>query len=80
METYENGHRFTSCSLYESRLHEPYDYARDGLANKTLSHKIVETTNPLLQSILSYYEYALVFMLKFGDNLKQFKNFNWKNR
>ena len=78
--SYENGHRFNEAKSFETKLHMPYDYAEEGLAKHILSHKITETTNPLLRAVLDYYEYAIIYMLKFADNLKQFKNYNWKNR
>lgn len=80
MNTFENGHRFRNNYLYETTLHQPYDYERNGLIKHIVSNKISGTENPLLSKILSFYEYSIVYMFKFADNLKNFKNFNWKNR
>ena len=72
--------RYKNYTLYESKLHQPYDYERYGFVNKILSNKIVNTNNTILKVILQYYEKSFVFVMKYIDRLKHFKNYNWVNR
>ena len=58
----------------------PYDYRRKGLLKRVMSAPIVNTTNPVTKFMLDVYEYAIVFVLKYVDVLKNFKNVHWKNR
>ena len=74
------GTRYKSFDLYENKLHQPYDYQKYGLVNRILSNKIVNSKNNVLQKILMYYEKSFVFVMKFVDRLKHFKNYNWVNR
>ena len=80
MEVHANGYRYYHNDEYETKLHQPYDYAKKGLIRHLLSHSIVETTNPILKIILQYYEKTLIFLMKYVDILKNFKNYNWQNR
>ncbi len=75
-----NGARFKNYSLWETTKQTPYDYERDGLVKRILSKPITDTDNPILQTILKYYETSIVFLLKYIDILKNFKNIHWKNR
>ena len=79
MEIKENGHRFVNNYKWEELKNQPYAYAQEGLIKHLLSHKIVESKNPLLKFVLDYYESSLVYFLKAADSLKNFHNFNWKN-
>lgn len=80
MEYRENGTRFRDYHLWEDRKHSSYDYERNGLVKYILSNKIVNSENPVLKFILNYYEKSIIFILKYIDNLKNFKNYHWKNR
>lgn len=80
MKVFENGHRWINNDLWEKKLNQPYDYQKNGLLNKLLSHTIVETKNPVTQIVLQYYEKSLIFLMQYIDILKNFKNYNWKNR
>lgn len=72
--------RYKNYTLYENKLHQPYDYERYGLIEKIVSNKLANTTNSILKVILSYYEKSFVFVMKYVDRLKHFKNYNWANR
>lgn len=74
------GTRYKQYPLYEDELHKPYDYERYGLIDKIASNKLANTTNSILKVILSYYEKSFVFVMKYVDRLKHFKNYNWVNR
>ena len=80
MEHYVNGHRFENDYKWEHKLDQPYDYAKHGLIKHLLSHKIIESKNKILQNLLQYYEKTFVFLMKYVDILKNFKNPHWKNR
>ena len=74
------GTRYKNYKVYEAKLHQPYDYEKYGLMNKILSNKIIKTNNKTLKVILSFYEKSFVFVMKYIDRLKHFKNYNWVNR
>ena len=80
MQYRENGTRYTNYCLWESKKYSVYDYERNGLLKHIMSHKIVESTNPILQSVLLYYEKSIIFVLKYIDRLRHFKNYHAKNR
>lgn len=80
MQYKENGTRYKGYYLWEDRKNTPYDYERFGLLKHIMSNKIVESKNPILQFILGYYEKSLIFLMKYIDRLKNFKNYHWKNR
>ena len=80
MKIRENGHRFSDNYKWEDLKNQPYNYAKDGLVRHLISHKITESDNTLLQYILHFYENSIIYSFKAADILKNFKNFNWKNR
>ena len=80
MEYRENGTRFKNYCEWESHVQSPYDYERNGLLKHIISRNIVDTKNHVLKAILTYYEKTIVFLLKYVDRLKHFKNYHWKNR
>lgn len=79
MNIEENNARFANYYKWETRLHEPYNYLRNGLVKHLLSPRIVESKNSFLQSVLSIYETSIEYVLKSIDYVKNFKNYNWKN-
>ena len=76
----DNGNRYKHYQHWEHVKNAPYDYERYGLLNKIMSNRIYNTTNEALKVILSYYERSLIFVMKYVDRLKHFKNPYWKNR
>lgn len=76
----DNGNRYKHYQHWENVKNAPYDYERYGLLNKIMSNRIYNTTNEALKVILSYYERSLIFVMKYVDRLKHFKNPYWKNR
>lgn len=76
----ENYSRFKHYGLWESKKNELYNYERDGLLSKIISNKIIGTTSKPLQIVLNYYEWSLIFLLKYIDKLKHFKNPHYSNR
>ena len=80
METRNNGMRFFDYRNWENIKHQPYDYTKDGLLQHIMSNSIVNTTNPVLKFLLQYVETSLIFVMKYTDILKNFKNIHWKNR
>ena len=80
MQYRDNGVRYKDYCLWEDRKNSPYDYERYGLLKHIMSNKIVSTNNSILQFVLSYYEKSLIYVMKYIDRLKNFKNYHWKNR
>lgn len=75
-----NGTRFKVYKLWESTKQTPYDYEGQGLVKKIVSKPIAKTDNTILQTVLKFYESSIVFLLKYTDILKHFKDVHWKNR
>lgn len=80
MQYRENGTRYKDYCLWEDKKNSLYDYKRNGLLKHIMSNKIVNSNSSILQFILSYYEKSLMFVMKYVDRLKHFKNYHWKNR
>ena len=75
-----NGERFKLYKLWNETKQTPYDYENNGLVKKIVSKPIADTDNPVLKSVLKYYESSIIFLLKYIDILKHFKDIHWKNR
>lgn len=75
-----NGTRYEEYKLWENTKQTPYDYKGQGLVKRIISKPISQTDNPILQSVLKFYESSIVFLLKYTDILKHFKDVHWKNR
>lgn len=80
MEVRSNGTRFNNYREWENVRNASYDYAKDGLLKHIISPAIVNTNNPVLLVILQFVESSLMFVMKYTDILKNFKNTHWKNR
>jgi hypothetical protein len=80
MEARSNGTRFSNYDSWEVAKHTPYNYAKNGLLKHIMSSVIVNTTNPILQIILQFVETSLIFVMKYVDILKNFKNIHYRNR
>lgn len=80
MEARENGKRFVNYRAWEDIKRKPYDYERDGLLKHLMSPSIVYTDNRYLKTILDFVENSLIFVMKYVDILKNFKNPYWRNR
>jgi hypothetical protein len=80
METNSNGTRFKNYYLWENRKNMPYDYSREGLLKHIMSPVILNTKNTALKILLDYIESSFIFIMKYTDILKNFKNIHWKNR
>ena len=80
MEVRANGMRFNNYYKWETSKHMPYDYAKHGLLNHIMSPAIVNTNNNALKILLQYVESSLMFVMKYTDILKNFKNIHWSNR
>lgn len=80
MEIRQSGTRYNKYYMWEDKKNIPYDYERNGLLNRILSPKIANTDNTVLKIVLQYYEKSLIFLMRYTDILKNFKNIHWKNR
>lgn len=75
-----NGKRYDNYHNWEVVKYNGYNYEKFGLLQKIMSNKIVNTNNNVLKIILNYYETSLIFLMRYVDILKNFKNTCWKNR
>jgi hypothetical protein len=80
MEQNINGTRFRDYCLWEDKKYAPYDYARNGLLKHIMSPIILETKSQPLRLVLNYLESSFIFLMKYVDILKHFKNPHWSNR
>lgn len=76
----DNGYKYKDYFKWESKKQAPYNYEGLGLIRHLLSNRIVNTNNSVLKIVLNYYEKSIIYMLKYVDRLKNFKNYHWKNR
>lgn len=75
-----NGTKYKGYRELSRKLYEPYDYEKYGLLDKIMSHQIAQSTNTALSIIKCYFEKSLIFLMKYTDFLKNFKNIHYKNR
>lgn len=80
MEIRNNGTRFINYDEWEIIKNKPYNYVKHGLLNHIMSKSIVNTNNTVLHILLQYVETSLVFIMRYTDILKNFKNIHWQNR
>lgn len=75
-----NGTRYKVYKYWEDIKQAPYDYENHGLVKRIVSKPLANTDNPVLKIVLQFYESSIVFLLKYVDILKHFKDVHWKNR
>lgn len=80
MKTNPNGSRYRNFYKWENVKNNGYDYEKKGLLKRIMSSSIVNTNNAALRTMLDFYEASLIFVMKYIDILKNFKNPCWKNR
>lgn len=78
--TYNSGYKYRNYDLWDDKKNTPYNYEKYGLLKHILSPKITSTKNIVLRIVLEYYEKSLMFLMKYTDILKNFKNIHWRNR
>ena len=74
------GSRYYDYPLWNRTKNAPYDYERRGLINHLLSSTIYNTKNTVTKFVLGFYESSLIFLMKYVDRLKHFKDPAWRNR
>lgn len=79
MEIRPIGSRRRYIKNYEVSNNQAYDYERYGLLNKVLPKVICETENTSTRAVLRFVEYILVWLMRYVDDLKNFKNWNYKD-
>lgn len=79
MEIRPIGSRRRYIKNYEVSNNQAYDYERYGLLNKVLPKVICETKNTSTRTVLRFVEYILVWLMRYVDDLKNFKNWNYKD-
>lgn len=80
MEIRTNGTRYIRYKTWNKTKNESYDYEKNGLLKHLMSHKIIEAENSVTQFILQYFEKSMIFLMRYVDELKNFKNIHYKNR
>lgn len=80
MEIRSNGARFENYYKWEIVKNTAYDYTKHGLLKYIMSPIIVDTNNATLKVLLQYVESSFIFVMKYIDILKNFKNIHWTNR
>lgn len=78
MQVFDNNYKYNEYENFNKLLNQPYNYNKQGLANKILSNKLTSSKNTLLNFIIQYWEKSFIYCMKYVDELKNFKNFNWK--
>lgn len=79
MKVKPNETRFYNYKLWNIEKYAPYDYERHGLIKHLLSPNITNTKNQTTSVILQFYEKSLIYLMKYVDRLKHFKDAGWKN-
>lgn len=79
MEIRPIGSRRRYIKNYEVSNNQAYDYERYGLLNKVLPKVICKTKNTSTRAVLRFVEYILVWLMRYVDDLKNFKNWNYKD-
>lgn len=73
----ESGTRCSYLKFFEHQLHLPYDYEEEGLMNKVLPPHVVAATAPTTQALIQFMDKLFTWLMKYVDELKQFKNYNY---
>jgi len=79
MEIRPLGDRRKYIKEYEISNYKEYDYEKHGLLNKVLPKVIYNTKNTTTRAVLRFVEYILVWLMKYVDILKNFKNWNYRD-
>ena len=88
MNTYSNGYRFYNYDKWGDIKKEEYDYVRNGLFNRIMSHVIVSAAtdengnwkNNLLGNILKFAENSLIIAMDGVKRLQHFHDIGYMNR
>lgn len=70
--------RYEYLQDYNRSKHNPYDYRKNGLLNRMMSPVITNTSNRTTRLVLDFVEAAFVFILDYVDELRNFKNWNYR--
>lgn len=77
MEFRIRGTRRNEFAKHNIERNLSYDYEKEGLINKLLPKVIWQTKNTTTQAMLKYIEATMVWLMKYVDRLKNFKNWNY---
>lgn len=80
MQVRKNGFRYEKYKTWGIPPDTTYDYCNNGIIKHMFSNKIANSKNQTLGIILNYFEQSIIFLLKYIDELKYFKDYNRKNR
>lgn len=78
MEYRAPGTKYDYISKCEQSKYAPYDYKNKGILPQVLPKVITQTKNKTTQIVLQLIETTTIFLLKYVDELKYFKNWNYR--
>lgn len=74
MKYYPEHKRYAYFKALDDAKHMPYDFEKQGILENCLPEIITKTTNKTTNAILRFTERTFVFICKYIDELKYFKD------
>ena len=78
MEYRTPGTKYQNSGQYDLTMHKPFDYKKHGLLKQMLPKVITNTKNSTTKLVLEFVEHAMLFLISYVDELKNFKNPNFR--
>lgn len=72
------GTRWKYTKQHSHIKHKPYDYEDEGLLIRLLPERITTTENATTRAVLAFVEDVCVRLLKYVDELRYFKDWNYR--
>lgn len=74
MEYRTPGTKYQNIGQHDMTMHKPFDYKKHGLLKQMLPKVITNTKNSTTKLVLEFVEHAMIFLISYVDELKNFKN------
>lgn len=74
MEYRTPGTKYQNSGQHDMVMHKPFDYKKHGLLKQMLPKVITNTKNSTTKLVLEFVEHAMIFLISYVDELKNFKN------
>ena len=78
MEYRASGTKYQNIGQHDIVMHKPFNYKKYGLLKQLLPKVITNTTNTTTRLVLDFVEHSMLFLISYVDELKNFKNPNFK--
>lgn len=78
MEYRTPGTKYQTLGQHDMVMHEPFNYKKNGLLKQMLPKVITGTKNSTTKLVLEFVEHAMLFLISYVDELKNFKNPNFR--